>query len=141
MVGQEYDGASVLSGNCFRVQARIKKVAKYAFYVHSNGHCMNLVMVDCVKKVPEDGEFFTLLQQLYVFVSSTYVNQKWLERQTEMFSGPPQELPSLGNTRWTCQNLLDRLSAVMAVLHDITHEPDSNRAVKARGILCQLERS
>lgn len=71
LVGQGYDGASVMRGNCSGVQARIKKVAKYVFYVHCNVHCLNLVVVDCVKKVPEAGEFFTLLQQLYVFTSGS----------------------------------------------------------------------
>lgn len=63
LVGQGYDGAAVMSGRCSGVQARVKQVAKYAFYVHCNAHCLNLVIVDSVKKVPEAGEFFTLLQQ------------------------------------------------------------------------------
>lgn len=143
LVGQGYDGASVMSGSCSGVQARIKKVAKYAFYVHCNAHCLNLVLVDCVKKVPEAGEFFTLLQQLYVFMSGS-VHQRWLERQTEMFSGPPRELPCLSDTRWACRytacrNLLDRLSVVMTVLDEISNEPDSDRGVKARGLLCQID--
>lgn len=36
LVGQGYDGAAVMSGAHSGVQARIKAVAKHAFYVHCN---------------------------------------------------------------------------------------------------------
>lgn len=51
LVGQSYDGAAVMSGRCAGVQTRVKEVAKYAFYVHCSAHCLNLVIVDCVKNV------------------------------------------------------------------------------------------
>jgi hypothetical protein len=144
LVGQGYDGASVMSGTCSGVQTRIKKEAKHAFYVHCNAHCLNLVLVDCVKKVPEAGEFFSLLQHLYVFMSGSYVHEKWLQKQTEMFQGPPRELPSLSDTRWACRytacrNIMDRLTAVLTVLDDVANESDSERAVKARGLFHQID--
>lgn len=144
LVGQGYDGAAVMSGRCSGVQTRVKQVAKYAFYVHCNAHCLNLVIVDCVKKVPEAGEFFTLLQQLYVFLSGSYVHQKWMEVQAEMFSGPPRELQSLSDTRWACRgiackNLFDRLPAVLKVLDDISYEVDPERSTKARGLMSQID--
>lgn len=69
LVGQAYDGASVMSGKHTGVQARIKSEAPLAFYVHCNAHCLNLVLVDSVKCIPEANCFFSLLQKLYVFVS------------------------------------------------------------------------
>lgn len=120
-----------MSGQCSGVQTRVKQVAKYAFYVHCNAHCLNLVIVDCIKKVPEAGEFFTLLQQLYEFLSASYVHQKWMEVQAEMFSGPPREIQSLSDTRWACRgiacrNLFERLSAVLKVLDDNEVDPERN---------------
>ena len=43
LVGQGYDGTSVMSGAHSGVAARIKVEAKHAVYVHCNAHCLNLV--------------------------------------------------------------------------------------------------
>lgn len=51
LVGQGYDGASVICGNHSGVAARIKTDAKHAVYVHCNAHCRNLLLVDTVKAV------------------------------------------------------------------------------------------
>ena len=55
LIGQGYDGASVMSGRHSGVSARIQALAKHAFYVHCNAHCLNLVDASC---------FFSLLQRL-----------------------------------------------------------------------------
>ncbi len=73
LVGQAYDGASVMSGKHSGVQSRIKEVVKQAFYVHCNAHCLNLVLVEHC--------FFTVLQRLYSFMSGSYVHNKWLNIQ------------------------------------------------------------
>ncbi|KAF3840229.1 hypothetical protein F7725_018946 [Dissostichus mawsoni] len=64
--------------------------------------------------------------------------------QKEMFSGPPRELQRLSDTRWACRyiacrNLMDRLTAVIRVLEEISDEPNPTRAVEARGLLCQID--
>uniref|UniRef100_A0A672I8P6 TTF-type domain-containing protein n=1 Tax=Salarias fasciatus TaxID=181472 RepID=A0A672I8P6_SALFA len=104
LVGQGYAGASVMSGRHSGVAARIKSDAKHAVYVHCNAHCLNLVLVDTVKAVPEADCFFALLQKLYV-------------------------------------NLMDRLPAVLRVLHDITTENSGERSIDARGLLTQRDLS
>lgn len=79
LVGQGYDGASVMSGRHSGVAARIKAKTNHAFYVHCNAHCLNLVLVDSTKS--ESETFFSLLQKLYVYMSGSYVHQKWLSVQ------------------------------------------------------------
>ena len=100
LVGQGYDGAAVMSGVHAGVQAKIKEVAKHAFYVHCSAHCLNLVIVDSVKSVTDAGHFFSLLERMYVFMSGSYVHNQWLQVQREMFDGPPRELQRLCDTRW-----------------------------------------
>ena len=144
LVGQGYDGASVMSGKHSGVAARIKTDAKHAVYVHCNAHCLNLVLIDTVKAVPEADCFFALLQKLYVYISGSYVHQKWLDVQKEMYEGQPRELQKLSDTRWACRylacrNLMDRLPAVLRVLHDIATENSGERSVDARGLLTQLD--
>ena len=60
MVSQGYDGASVMSGHCSRVQQRVRQVAPHAIYVHCHAHVLNLVLVDCVKNNSFASEFFFL---------------------------------------------------------------------------------
>lgn len=144
LVGQAYDGASVMSGKNTGVQARIKAEAPLAFYVHCNAHCLNLVLVDSVKCIPEAYCFFSLLQKLYVFVSGSYVHQRWLEVQREMFQGAPRELQRLIETRWACRynackTVRDRLPAIIRLLKEISEEQNGDRAVEARGLLAQID--
>ncbi|XP_026034437.1 zinc finger MYM-type protein 1-like [Astatotilapia calliptera] len=84
LVGQGYDGASVMAGKCRGVAARIKTEAKHAFYVHCNAHCLNLVIVDA---------------KLYVYMSGSYVHQKWITVQKDMYPEAPRELQRLSDTR------------------------------------------
>ncbi len=142
--GQAYDGASVMSGKHSGVQSRIKEVAKQAFYVHCNAHCLNLVLVDTVKAVPQAGCFFTVLQRLYSFMSGSYVHNKCLNVQKEMFDSTPRELQKLSDTRWACQHMacntvLKRLPAVIRVLEEISEENSGDRTVDAHGLLAQID--
>lgn len=144
LVGQGYDGASVMSGKNSGVQARVREVAKQAFYVHCNAHCLNLVLVDTVKAIPEVEYFFSLVQKLYTFMSGSYVHTKWLKKQKEMYDGAPRELQRLSDTRWACQQkacktILDRLPAIVSVLEEITEERHGDRSVDARGLLTQID--
>lgn len=81
LVGQAYDGASVMRAKNGGVQARLKELANKAFYVHCNAHCLNLVLVETVKIIPEVENFFTVVQKLYNFMSGSYVHPKWLNMQ------------------------------------------------------------
>ncbi len=144
LVGQGYDGASVMSGRHSGVAARIKAKTNHAFYVHCNAHCLNLVLVDSTKSVPESETFFSLLQKLYVYMSGSYVHQKWLSVQKEMYQGAPRDLQRLSDTRWACRyqackNIKDRLPAVLRVLHDIDVENRGEHLVEAQGLLAQLD--
>lgn len=144
LVGQGYDGAAVMSGRHSGVSKRIQDEAKYAFYVHCTAHCLNLVLVDSVKSVPEADTFFAVLQRLYTFISGSYVHKRWLEIQQDMYSGQPRKLQKLSDTRWACRysacrNLTDRLPAVFCILQEIVCDSSGDRSVEARGLLAQLD--
>jgi len=61
MVSQGYDGASVMSGRCTGVQKRIKDKYPCALYIHCCAHILNLVLVDCSKKISLHMTFFAFL--------------------------------------------------------------------------------
>ena len=61
IVSQAYDGASVMSGRCSGVQARLKAFAPNAVYIHCYARILNLVLVDSVKAIPDATRVFSLL--------------------------------------------------------------------------------
>ena len=71
IVSQGYDGASVMSGRCSRVQQKIQEIAPCATSIHCHAHVLNLVLVDCVKNNSHASEFFSLVQALYVMISTS----------------------------------------------------------------------
>jgi len=56
LIGQGYDGASVVSGKNAGVAKLMQKEAPLALYVHCHAHRLNLALVDCVKSVPAAAE-------------------------------------------------------------------------------------
>lgn len=101
--------------------------------------------MDTTKSVPEAADFFSLLERLYVFISGSYVHNKWKKVQAEMFPGEQQfELQRLSDTRWACRyyacrTIIKRLPAILKVLDEITDEHNPDRAVDARGLRAQLD--
>lgn len=112
LVGQGYDGASVMSGKHSGVSARIQSLAKHAFYVHCNAHCLNLVIVDIQRSMYKEDQPRELPRLSDVRWACGY---------------------------YACRNLMDRLPAVLRVLNDIDEENNGDRSVEARGLQAQLD--
>ncbi|XP_063929547.1 zinc finger MYM-type protein 1-like [Zophobas morio] len=53
LIGQTYDGASVMSGELNGLQSKIKNVAPQALFIHCYAHRMNLILQDSVSKIKE----------------------------------------------------------------------------------------
>lgn len=144
IVSQGYDGASVMSGNCSGVQQRMREVAPYAFYVHCRAHILNLVLVDCAKKNSFASEFFALIQNLYVFMSTSKAHVLFLEKQKQLHpEKQSKELQRLSDTRWACRSLAlnaiaSTYDAIIATLEYISDDSDKAKAVEAIGLLHQI---
>ena len=74
LVGLRFDGVSFMSGKLSGVQKRIRDKAPSAYYVHCYGHRLDLVLIAAAKYVPEAAEFFSMLEQLYVFASNSVIH-------------------------------------------------------------------
>ena len=74
-------------------------------YVHYHAHVLNLVLVDCVKNNSFASEFFSLLQALYVLLSTSKAHAIFIEKEKELYPGKPtKELKRLSDTRWACHS-------------------------------------
>uniref|UniRef100_A0A3B5B968 DUF4371 domain-containing protein n=1 Tax=Stegastes partitus TaxID=144197 RepID=A0A3B5B968_9TELE len=121
LVGQGYDGASVMSGRHNGVSARMKLRLSRLFMC-------------------------TVTHTLFTFLSGSYVHQKWQDTQRTVFHGQPRELPRLSDVRWACRfyacpNLMDRLPAVLRVLDEINGENNGDGRVEAHGLSGQIDLS
>lgn len=145
LVGLGFDGASVMSGGISGVQKRIRDKAPFAYYIHCYGHRLNLVLINVAKYVPQAAEFFSLLEELYIFASNSVVHEKFILIQREMLPEEQvRELQHLSDTRWwcratSCENALLRLECIMRLLKEISEDDIGARAVSARGLLAQID--
>ena len=88
-----------MSGRLGGVQKLIKDTAPMAYYLHCYGHRLNLVLVETV--VPQADDFFSLLEQLYIFVSNSVVHERFISLQKEMHPEEIiRELQNLSVNRW-----------------------------------------
>lgn len=141
-VAQCYDGASVMSGCVAGVQAKIRLLVPQAVYVHCYNHQLNLVVVDCVKINAFAAEFFSLLQQLYVFMTGSAVHTSFMEIQSQLSPNEQaRELKKLSDTRWSCQHasvqaVKSTLPAIIETLSVIAEERTSaERSLQAASLL------
>lgn len=105
-VSQCYDGASVMSGKCAGVSAKILEKNAKAVYIHCCAHRLNLALVDMVKAIPAAEDFFCMLQALYVFMSASKAHEIFLEQQRALNLRQEVRLQKLSDTRWACQYML-----------------------------------
>ena len=87
IVFQGYDCASVMSRNCSDVEHHIKEVVPYATYIHCHAHCLNLVLVDCVKTNSHASDFPTVVQTLHAFMSTSKAQLVYLEIENHLHPG------------------------------------------------------
>ena len=104
---------------------------------------MNLVLVDTSKQLPAAADFFSLLETLYVFMSSSKPHELFLRKQTELGLHREVRLKKLSDTRWACcyasiKAVTTTFTAVLATLEEISEGGDQDRIVEARGILLQV---
>lgn len=74
----------------------------------------------------------------------SYVHQRGIEVQKDMYQGVPRELQRLIETWWACRHnscktVKDRLPAIIHLLKQISEDRNADRAVEAKGLLAQID--
>lgn len=145
LVSQGYDGASVMSGNCTGVQTRVRQFTPHAVYIHCYAHVLNLVLVDSIKSVKSAYEFFTLLEVLYVFMSTSKVHVIFIEKQQQLNPNRQHmELQKLSDTCWICHyaavNAVCRtFDAILLTIEEVAESTDASKVIEARGLYNQVK--
>lgn len=134
-IAQTYDGASVMRGHINGVQALFRKEVPQALYTHCANHRLNLVLVDVTKNIEQVEVFFNFLQELYVFMSSSVIHNKFKDLQKKILkTNKPIELKRLCLTRWSsqiycCRAIKSTLNIILLLLNN----------VNAKGLLKKID--
>lgn len=145
MVGQAYDGASVMSGIRNGLQAIVKNRNPYAIYVHCLAHKVNLVLVAACKDNDLSCNFFNIMQCLYQYFSypDTHAEFKIVQNELNITSPGPRELHKLSDTRWSCRatsvlSVKRNYSAITTVLLSTASDIRNPKNPEAKGLLSSV---
>ncbi len=93
LIGQTYDGASVMSGHLNGVQAQVKREYPFAHFVHCATHRLNLVLCQAASSIAPVKIFFVNVGAFCTFTSNA-------PRRKAFLSSHNLEFPSPGDMRW-----------------------------------------
>lgn len=143
--GQAYDNAANMSGEYTGLQSRIREINPTAVYTPCSAHSLNLVGEHAAGCCKESNDFFSLIQNLYVFFSGS--THRWEILQECLQKKDNVNLKNLSKTRWSARedacDSLNRdwdevLNALSVISNDKTEKPATR--TEATGYLCQLNR-
>lgn len=130
--GQSYDNASNMSGAYTGLQARIIKLNALAVWVPCAAHSLNLVGTCAAESCKAAESFFSLLQRIYNFFSSS--THRW-EILTNHLKFRQSVVKSLSLTRWSargeaCNALASAYPEIVSALMEFQN--NSSEKVVAR---------
>lgn len=132
LIGQTYDGASVMSGEFNGLQAKVKSIAPYALFTHCFAHRLNLILQDAVGNIQECKVFFATLCGFSSFFS------KSTKRTNILDNIASSRLPTASQTRWNFKSRLittvlkNREVLIEVFDHIINNEEFSNDRITIR---------
>lgn len=100
LVGQCYDGASVMSGHLNGLQKKIKDKAPQAVFVHCLAHRLNLVLQQSFLRMSKCRIFFASLSGIPSFFHHS------AKRSFALNSTSARHIPSITETRWSSNSKL-----------------------------------
>jgi hypothetical protein len=140
LVGQTYDGASVMAGHLDGLQKKVIDVYPKALFTHCCAHALNLVLQQSLMNIKDCNIFFQTLNGLSAFFSKS--SKRTIALQ-EILS---KKLPTVAPTRWNFTSrlvhtvndhwleLIDFFENVI----DCSLQWDADTVVKSQGFLSFL---
>lgn len=141
--GQSYDNASNMSGKYSGLQSQIKKLSPLAEYIPCSSHSLNLVGHNSAECCEKAASFFGLVQNLYVFFSSS--THRWEILSSKLSGG--LTLKPVCSTRWSAaadatKCLKKNYHQILYALHTLEENDDEKASVKheAKALRKKLEK-
>ncbi|KAJ4447030.1 hypothetical protein ANN_09018 [Periplaneta americana] len=122
LVGQCYDGASVMSGHLNDLQKKVKEVAPQAISIHCLAHRLDLVLQDSLKQVSQCRVFFAVIRGIPSFfhlsVKRSYVANTIVGKL----------IPTTTDTRWKLVKVVaEEWNDLKAVFEAIANDFESDQ--------------
>ncbi|XP_045464284.1 zinc finger MYM-type protein 1-like [Harmonia axyridis] len=136
--GQSYDNAANMSGIYNGLQAKIKEISPLAYWIPCAAHSLNLVGEHAAGSCKASRDFFSLLQDIYVFFSISTARWGILMKH---LTGP--SVKRLSTTRWSaryeaCNSMNQNWKEVVAALSEIDERDRSKTGSGAKGLKIKL---
>ncbi|XP_072395241.1 zinc finger MYM-type protein 1-like [Diabrotica undecimpunctata] len=139
LVGQCYDGASVMSGHLNGLQQKIKSHAPQAIFVHCLTHRLNLVLQQSFKKISKCRIFFATITGIPSFFHSS------AKRSYALASTSARRMSTITETRWSSNSklftvIIEDWEKLKEVFDNImnSEESDGKSVQLAKGFLRDL---
>lgn len=117
LVGQTYDGASVMAGDISGVKTRIMAIYPMAFFTHCYAHRLQLILLNGTK-IPEVKRFFSHLNSFHAFFSKSPKRMTLLQETYKIsnMDGNFKKPIAPSETRW---NFKERAVSVILELYEV----------------------
>ena len=141
IVGMGFDGANTFTGNRAGVQARVKKLAPHALFVHCHCHILQLACVQAANETPGIKHVYVTLTALWKFFHYSPKRTESLKQVqcildlSELKIVKPSDTQGLAHERCV-KGVKSSYAAIMAALdniHETTHEPEALGLSRALG--------
>lgn len=136
MRGQGYDNGSNMKGKHNGLQKKILDLNPRAFYVPCAAHSLNLVINDAAKSSLEIENFFSIIQEIYVFFSASTYRWQILKKECPSLTVKP-----LSDTRW--ESRIDAIKVLrynLEIVYDALYNlfDDASRDANTRNLAKSL---
>ena len=104
ILGQPYDGTSIMSSGKEGVQAKIKEISSLALFTHCYAHYLKLSIAATCKLLVRN--LTSLIDEAYLFLNNSPKRQKLFELALKEYlpENSHSKLPGLCKTRWVERN-------------------------------------
>ena len=139
VIGMGFDGTSTFSGRLTGVQARLKKHAPHALFVHCHCHMLQLACVQAANATPGIQHIYVTLTTLWNFCNNSPKRTESLKEVQRILEMPELKIIKPSDTRWLShercvKGVKASYCAIVSALdniHSQTHEPEALGLSKA----------
>ena len=128
-----FDGVATFAGKKSGVQARLKKNAPHAIFVHCHCHKLQLACVQAANSTDEIKHVYTALTTLWKFFHNSpkrYGNLKEIQKVLEL---PELKIVKPSDTRWlahencvaTVKKCFGAIVSTLEMIYEVSHEPEA----------------
>ena len=129
LIGQSYDGASVMSGHLNGLQTKVKDEVPQAIFIHCLAHRLNLVLSQSCKNISNYRIFFANISGIPSFFHNSG------KRNYVLNSIIGRRIPRAVETRWisnskVVRTVVENWKGLKEVFEEMINNPSDNTSIR-----------